>query len=92
MSYNYSYRKRRTERSVYKSRAKGRRTAHVVVYAKEGEHPDRIIKRFLKKCKKEKIIDQVRKRKYYEKPSVKRHRAKLRKKALIKKEAEENKL
>ena len=39
----------------------------------------RLIKKFIKKVKKEKILEQVRERSYYEKPSVKRRRAKLKK-------------
>ena len=38
---------------------------------------ERMIRRFLKKCKKERIIEQVRERRYYEKPSVVERKAKL---------------
>jgi small subunit ribosomal protein S21 len=54
------------------SRRKG---ANVVVNAAEcrGNH-EKMIRRFIKKCKKEKIIEQVRERRYFKKPSdVKRH-------------------
>ena len=54
------------------SRRKG---ANVVVNAEEcrGNH-EKMIRRFIKKCKKEKIIEQVRERRYFKKPSdVKRH-------------------
>ena len=54
------------------SRRKG---ANVVVNAAEcrGNH-EKMIRRFIKKCKKEKIIEQVRDRRYFKKPSdVKRH-------------------
>lgn len=44
---------------------------------------ERMIRRFLKKCKKERIIEQVKERRYYEKPSVTKRKAKL---AGIKKE------
>lgn len=44
---------------------------------------ERMLRRFLKKCKKERIIEQVRDRRYYEKPSVTKRKAKL---AGIKKE------
>ena len=76
---------------VKKLDIKSKHPSHVTTYAKEGEHPDRTIKRFLKKCKKEKIIEQIREYEYYEKPSLKRHRAKVRRKALIKKANQENK-
>tara|TARA_E500000331_G_C16773871_1_gene505018 strand:- start:10 stop:258 length:249 start_codon:yes stop_codon:yes gene_type:complete len=54
------------------SRRKG---ANVVVTARQcrGNH-DKMIRKFIKKCKKEKIIEQIRDRRYYKKPSdVKRH-------------------
>ena len=49
--------------------------ANVVVNAREcrGNH-EKMIRKFIKKCKKEKIIEQIRDRRYYKKPSdVKRH-------------------
>ena len=36
-----------------------------------------MLRRFLKKCKKERIIEQVKERRYYEKPSVTERKAKL---------------
>ena len=50
--------------------------ANVVVTAREcrGNH-ERMIRRFIKKCKKAKIIQEVRDRRYYKKPSdIKRHK------------------
>tara|TARA_Y100001938_G_C7786267_1_gene280336 strand:+ start:106 stop:405 length:300 start_codon:yes stop_codon:yes gene_type:complete len=79
------------QRTTRKLNIKSKSPSHVTTYAKEGEHPERTIKRFLKKCKKEKVIERSRKYDYYEKPSVKRRRAKLRRKALIKKANAENK-
>lgn len=38
---------------------------------------ERMLRRFLKKCKKERIIEEVRHRRYYEKPSVTKRKAKL---------------
>ena len=55
------------------SRRKG---ANVVVTARQcrGNH-DKMIRKFIKKCKKEKIIEQIRDRRYFKKPSdVKRHK------------------
>jgi len=49
------------------------------VVSRRNEHAERLIKRFMKKVKKERIIEQLRDRKYYEKPSVKRNRLKQRK-------------
>jgi ribosomal protein S21 len=68
-----------------KPKSKSRRPAHVSVYSNDYEHPEKLVRRFLKKCKKEKILDQVRANQHFEKPSVKRHRAKLKRKADIKK-------
>ncbi len=55
------------------SRRKG---ANVVVTARQcrGNH-EKMIRKFIKKCKKEKIIEQIRDRRYFKKPSdVKRHK------------------
>ena len=65
--------------------------SHVTVFPRKGEHPERTIKRFLKKCKKLKIVEDYRKREYFEKPSEKRRRMKMRRLAIIKKEAAKNK-
>ncbi len=40
----------------------------------------RLIRKFIKKCKKEKIVDEFKDRMFYEKPSTKRRRLKKRKK------------
>jgi len=43
----------------------------------------RMIKRFLKKCKKERIIEQYRESQYYEKPSAKRRAAAKRRRRVL---------
>ena len=50
--------------------------ANVVVNARECRgNQERMIRRFIKKCKKAKIIQEVRDRRYFKKPSeVKRHK------------------
>jgi len=56
------------------------RPVHVEVSLDEVRgNQTRLIKKFIKKVKKEKILEQVRERSRYEKPSTKRRRAKLRK-------------
>jgi small subunit ribosomal protein S21 len=50
---------------------------NVKVRPKKDESFERMLKRFSKKVKKERIIEQVRERSYYEKPSVVKRRAKL---------------
>jgi small subunit ribosomal protein S21 len=50
---------------------------NVKVVPKKDEPVERMIKRFMKKVKKERIIEQVKDRRYYEKPSVTKRKAKL---------------
>jgi ribosomal protein S21 len=49
------------------------------------EHPDAIIKRFMKKVKNSKILDLYRERMRYQKPSDKRRRQKARRKKVLEK-------
>ena len=88
-------RKGRNRRSNYQSYDRtppGNRPAHVVVRPKPGEHPERAIKRFLKKTKKNNVIQEYRnKTEFYEKPSVIRRRKKKRKRAILKKLSESSK-
>lgn len=53
---------------------------HIEVVSRRGEDTDRLIQRFIRKVKKEKIIEQILDRRYYEKPSVARNKLKQRKK------------
>jgi len=50
---------------------------NVRVTPKKNENFEKTLKRFMKKVKKERIIEQVKERKHYEKPSVVKRRAKL---------------
>ena len=45
---------------------------------KKKDNLDRVVKRFIKKCKKLVIIDEIKDRQYYTKPSEKRRMAKKR--------------
>jgi len=70
----------------------GRRTpvnAEVIVHSQDSV--GRAIKKFIRKVKKSGILDEVRDRRYYEKPSVKKRRQKLNKKRKIKAENEKRK-
>ena len=49
------------------------------------EPVERLIKRFVKKCKKERVVENYRDRMYYEKPSIVRKREKARRKRVIQK-------
>tara|TARA_Y100000310_G_scaffold37967_1_gene35589 strand:- start:2065 stop:2313 length:249 start_codon:yes stop_codon:yes gene_type:complete len=62
--------------------------ANVKVTAKEcrGNH-ERMIRRFTKKVKKEKIIEEYKERRYYTKPSVKRKEKRLKAIRLRRREA-----
>jgi len=51
----------------------------------------RMIKRFLRKCKKERIVEQVRENAYYEKPSAARRKAAKRRKRVLDKLREKEK-
>ena len=56
-----------------------KKPAHVSVHIKETRgNTEKLIRKFLKKCKKEKIIEQVRDRKHYKKPSIKKREKKER--------------
>ena len=51
----------------------------------ENENIERMVRRFTKKCKKERIIENFRERSRYEKPSVKRKREKAQRKKVLEK-------
>jgi small subunit ribosomal protein S21 len=55
-------------------------TANVTVHIRETKGDiNRLIKKFNKKVKKERILEEYRERMFYEKPSKKRRREKIRK-------------
>jgi len=62
--------------------------AHVTVVARWKEPADRLIKRFSRKVKKEGIIEEVRDRRFYKKPSTVRRHKKLRRKRIAQKLAD----
>tara|TARA_R110000824_G_scaffold374700_1_gene565265 strand:- start:136 stop:360 length:225 start_codon:yes stop_codon:yes gene_type:complete len=53
---------------------------------------NRLIRKFIKKCKKERIIEDYLERRFYEKPSVKKRREKLKKLRNARKAEEERKI
>lgn len=56
-----------------------KRPAYASVKAKECHgNVDRMIRKFIKKVKKERIIEQVRDRRFYKKPSVKKREKRIR--------------
>ena len=56
---------------------------NVEVRSKKNEPIDKLIRRFSKKVKKELIIEEVRERRYYEKPSEVRAKLKKKKKLVL---------
>ena len=60
------------------------------VTPKRNENTEKLIRRFIKKVKKVGIMEELRDRRYYEKPSVVKNRNKRRIKAIHKKQKEEN--
>jgi len=59
------------------------KTAHIETKVRRDENIERAIKRFSKKVKKERILEEVRDRMYYEKPSTIKRREKKRRKAVL---------
>ena len=69
------------------------KVAYVAIDATtRGRHEnERLIKKFIKKVKKEGILEKAREKRYYEKPSVKRKRKKERKKKISQETTKKNK-
>lgn len=61
------------------------RPSNISVERKDNESSERLIKRFVRKVKKLKIIEGVKERRYYEKPCEIRARKKRRRASVIKK-------
>ena len=74
----YEYRTRKQD-------PRGSRPSHVTVSPKGNEPAEKMIKRFLRKVKKSGLADEYRKRRFFEKPSTKRRKERLRREATIKK-------
>jgi len=60
--------------------------ARVETVRRKNESDERLIRRFIKKVKKDGILELARERRYYEKPSVKKNRLKNRKRKEAKKQ------
>ena len=56
---------------------------HVEVKARRNEPTEKLIRRFGKKVREERIIEEARERMYYIKPSVKRRRERIRRKKVL---------
>ena len=66
-----------------------KKKSNLVVKPRRNESPERMIKRFNKKVKKLGIIDEIKERRYYTKPSEQKRLAK--KRAIAKRKKEEAK-
>ena len=58
---------------------------NVYVKARRNESSEALIKRFSRKAKREGVVEEYKNRMYYEKPSVKRRRDKIKRKRVLKK-------
>jgi len=58
---------------------------HVEITPRKNEQPERMIRRFIKKVKKEGILEEVRQRKYFVKPSEVRRKQRKERKAVMRK-------
>jgi len=65
--------------------------AHVKVEAKPNEPVERLIKRFMRKVKREGIIEEYKEKQYYEKPSIARKLKKIRRKKIARRLTQEEK-
>jgi small subunit ribosomal protein S21 len=61
------------------------KTVNVVITPRKNESPEKMIRRFTKKVKKEGILEELRARSYYIKPSEKRRRKSLERKRVVRK-------
>ena len=85
------HRNDRNNRERYIPPHSSKRPSNLTVIPRPGENPERAIKRFLKKCKKLRIVETHReKTDYYEKPSVIKRRKAIRRQRAIKKANQKN--
>ena len=63
----------------------------VIAHTRYLDENERLIRKFIKKTKKSGILDEVKDRRYYEKPSVRKRRKKLKKKRIAQQQTEKNK-
>lgn len=83
---DYSHKSKRDyEYRTRKLPVSGNKPSHVTVEPKGSEPIEKTIKRFLRKVKKSGIADEYRKRRFYEKPSAKKRKQRLRREATLKK-------
>jgi len=62
-----------------------KRPINIEITPRRNEQPERMIRRFTKKVKKEELLEEVRERRYYVKPSEVRRKKKRERDALMRK-------
>ena len=63
-----------------------KRSINIEIKPRYRDEPfERVVRRFMKKVKKERIVENYRDRMYYEKPSVRRKRERARRKKVLEK-------
>ena len=68
-----------------------KKKSNIVVTPRRKESQERMIKRFIKKCKKQGIIDEIKDRRYFKSNSEKRNEVKRKRKRAIAKAKEKGK-
>ena len=68
-----------------------KKATNIKVTPRRKESSDRMIRRFIKKCKKMGIIDEVKDRRYYKKPSEKRNERNIKRRRALSKAKEKDK-
>lgn len=58
-------------------------TGNFVVKLRKNESTESLIRRFVKKTKKEKLLDEIMERKYFKKPTTKKREAHFKRKATL---------
>ena len=85
---NQNSRNRRNDKNRYVPPSCGKKPSNVTVVPRPNEHPEKAVKRFLKKCKKQKVIEIYRdKTDFYRKPSEIRRRKMVRRQRILKKQS-----
>ena len=67
------------------------KASNIIVTPRRKESQERMVKRFIKKCKKQGIIDEIKDRRYFKSNSEKRNEVKRKRKRAIAKAKEKGK-
>lgn len=68
-----------------------KKATNIKVTPRRKESQDRMIRRFIKKCKKMGIVDEVKDRRFYKKPSEKRNERNIKRRRALTKAKEKDK-